>query len=125
MAARQRWIGCNTFRDFCIDLGDMPVDLVQTMFMLPLEKRDREIFAWFWTAILSRTKLSRALISSASFACCGVIAGRTGGCSVAAMRARIVASILSVLGSGLIDHSQKMTVAARAMAEKKTVGHRS
>ena len=29
------------------------------------------------------------------------------------------------LGSGLIGHSQKMTVAARAMAEKKTVGHRS
>lgn len=29
------------------------------------------------------------------------------------------------LGSGLIDHSQKMTVAARAIAEKKTVGHRS
>ena len=34
------------------------------------------------------------------------------------------------LGSGLIDHSQKMIVAvraaaARAMAERKTVGHRS
>ncbi len=31
----------------------------------------------------------------------------------------------SDLGSGLIGHSQKMTVAARATAEKKTVGHRS
>ena len=30
-----------------------------------------------------------------------------------------------VLGSGLVDQSQKMTVAARAMAERKTVGHRS
>ena len=29
------------------------------------------------------------------------------------------------LGSGLIDHSQKMTVGARAMAEKKVVGQRS
>ena len=29
------------------------------------------------------------------------------------------------LGSGLVDQSQKMTVAARAMAEKKTVGQRS
>ncbi|MDQ4420337.1 acyl-CoA dehydrogenase family protein [Sphingobium sp. DEHP117] len=29
------------------------------------------------------------------------------------------------LGSGLIDQSQKMTVAARAMAERKTVGHLS
>ncbi|WP_428970174.1 hypothetical protein ACQR50_05935 [Sphingomonas sp. Xoc002] len=29
------------------------------------------------------------------------------------------------LGSGLVDHSQKMTVAARAMAEKKAVGRRS
>ncbi len=29
------------------------------------------------------------------------------------------------LGSGLVDHSQKMTVAARAMAEKKAVGQRS
>ena len=29
------------------------------------------------------------------------------------------------LGSGLIGHSQKMTVAARTTAEKKTVGHRS
>ena len=29
------------------------------------------------------------------------------------------------LGSGLVDQSQKMTVAARAMAERKTVGHRS
>ena len=29
------------------------------------------------------------------------------------------------LGSGLVDRSQKMTVAARAMAERKTVGHRS
>lgn len=30
-----------------------------------------------------------------------------------------------VLGSGLIDQSQKMTVAARATAEKKAFGHRS
>ena len=30
-----------------------------------------------------------------------------------------------LLGSRLIDQSQKMTVAARATAEKKTVGHRS
>ncbi|MBN2973424.1 pilus assembly protein [Roseomonas aeriglobus] len=29
------------------------------------------------------------------------------------------------VGSGLIGHSQKMTVAARATAEKKTVGQRS
>ena len=29
------------------------------------------------------------------------------------------------LGSGLVDYSQKMTVAARAMVEKKTVGQRS
>ena len=29
------------------------------------------------------------------------------------------------LGSGLIDHSQKIIVAARAMAERKTLGHRS
>ena len=31
----------------------------------------------------------------------------------------------SLLGSGLVDYSQKMTVAARAMAEKKAVGQRS
>ena len=31
----------------------------------------------------------------------------------------------TTLGSGLVDQSQKMTVAARAMAERKTVGHRS
>jgi hypothetical protein len=31
----------------------------------------------------------------------------------------------SVLGSGLVDQSQKMTVAARAMTERKTIGHRS
>ena len=29
------------------------------------------------------------------------------------------------LGSGLTDQSQKMTVAARAMAEKKALGHLS
>ena len=29
------------------------------------------------------------------------------------------------LGSGLIDHSQKMMVAARTMAEKEVVGQRS
>ena len=34
-------------------------------------------------------------------------------------------TVIFWLGSGLIDHSQKMTVAASAMAEKKTVGHRS
>ena len=33
--------------------------------------------------------------------------------------------VQSGLGSGLVDQSQKMTVAARAMAERKTVGHRS
>ena len=33
--------------------------------------------------------------------------------------------ILGFLGSGLVDQSQKMMVAASAMAEKKTVGHRS
>jgi transposase len=32
---------------------------------------------------------------------------------------------LDELGSGLVDQSQKMTVAARAMADKKTVGHLS
>lgn len=32
---------------------------------------------------------------------------------------------LDRLGSGLVDYSQKMTVAARAMAEKKAVGQRS
>ena len=32
---------------------------------------------------------------------------------------------ISKLGSGLIGHSQKMTVAASATAEKKTVGQRS
>ncbi len=31
----------------------------------------------------------------------------------------------ALLGSGLIDQSQKMTVAARATAEKKAFGHRS
>jgi hypothetical protein len=31
----------------------------------------------------------------------------------------------TALGSGLVDQSQKMTVAARAMADKKTVGHLS
>lgn len=31
----------------------------------------------------------------------------------------------SNLGSGLIAHSQKITVAARAMAEKKVIGHLS
>ena len=31
----------------------------------------------------------------------------------------------TLLGSGLVDHSQKMTVAARATAEKKAVGQRS
>ena len=31
----------------------------------------------------------------------------------------------AILGSGLIDQSQKMMVAARATAEKKAFGHRS
>ena len=31
----------------------------------------------------------------------------------------------SAVGSGLVDHSQKMTVAARATAEKETLGRRS
>src|SRR5690606_30508872 len=31
----------------------------------------------------------------------------------------------ALLGSGLIAHSQKITVAARAMAEKKVIGHLS
>jgi hypothetical protein len=34
-------------------------------------------------------------------------------------------AVLAELGSGLIDQSQKMTVAARATAEKKAFGHRS
>jgi len=33
--------------------------------------------------------------------------------------------LFRLLGSGLVDYSQKMTVAARAMAEKKAVGQRS
>ena len=36
-----------------------------------------------------------------------------------------VSQLRASLGSGLVDQSQKMTVAARAMAERKTVGHRS
>lgn len=39
---------------------------------------------------------------------------------------RIIAILLlEDLGSGLIAHSQKITVAARAMAERKAIGHRS
>ena len=34
-------------------------------------------------------------------------------------------ALVVALGSGLIGQSQKMTVAASAMAEKKAVGHRS
>lgn len=41
------------------------------------------------------------------------------------MCTEVVPSSDRVLGSGLTDQSQKMTVAARAMAEKKAVGHRS
>lgn len=33
--------------------------------------------------------------------------------------------LIGALGSGLVDHSQKMTVAARATAEKKAMGQRS
>lgn len=40
-------------------------------------------------------------------------------------RVAIASGALKVLGSGLTDQSQKMTVAARAMAEKKALGHRS
>jgi len=32
---------------------------------------------------------------------------------------------INYVGSGLIAHSQKITVAARAMAEKKVIGHLS
>lgn len=32
---------------------------------------------------------------------------------------------ICALGPGLVDYSQKMTVAASAMAEKKAIGHRS
>ena len=39
--------------------------------------------------------------------------------------ASLFADSAAALGSGLVDHSQKMTVAARAMAEKKAVGQRS
>ena len=39
--------------------------------------------------------------------------------------AQIAGRLARQLGSGLTDRSQKMTVAARAMAEKKTTGHRS
>ena len=35
------------------------------------------------------------------------------------------AAVVRFLGSGLIAHSQKMTVAARAIAEKKAIGHLS
>ena len=44
---------------------------------------------------------------------------------VTALRADIREDRDRELGSGLVDQSQKMTVAARATAEKKTVGHRS
>ena len=36
-----------------------------------------------------------------------------------------IVAVAFILGSGLTDQSQKMTVAARAMAEKKVVGQRS
>ena len=38
---------------------------------------------------------------------------------------KVLIQHLKELGSGLIGHSQKMTVAASATAEKKTVGQRS
>jgi two-component system OmpR family response regulator len=47
---------------------------------------------------------------------------------IAGLRAegnRTPALVLSALGSKLVDHSQKIMVAARATAEKKAVGQRS
>ena len=41
------------------------------------------------------------------------------------MRRYLELDSVTVLGSGLIDQSQKMTVAARTMAEKKAVAQRS
>ena len=38
---------------------------------------------------------------------------------------RISLVVIRGLGSGLIDQSQKITVAARGMAEKKAIGHLS
>ncbi len=38
---------------------------------------------------------------------------------------RMLARLRFILGSGLIAHSQKITVAARAMVERKAIGHRS
>ncbi len=39
--------------------------------------------------------------------------------------AGLIQTTHAALGSGLVDQSQKMTVAARAIAEKKAIGQRS
>lgn len=54
--------------------------------------------------------------------------GPAGASTVGSMNlteARYLPGDEALLGSGLIGHSQKMTVAASATAEKKTVGQRS
>ena len=45
--------------------------------------------------------------------------------SISEQTLSFVPKLLGLLGSGLVDQSQKMTVAARATAEKKAFGHRS
>ena len=54
-------------------------------------------------------------------------AGKVGGYNTALNDVGRIAAAnrIKPLGSGLVDQSQKMTVAARAMAERKAVGQRS
>lgn len=61
MPARQLWVGSDVRRNFCIDLVDMSVDLIQTMFVSPLEKGNREVFR----VILDRDLIADQAIAGA------------------------------------------------------------
>ena len=99
IAACECGIGSDQAGDFSIERLDMPVDLFKSLLALALEDGDREVLL----SILERGPITHQAVAgideSAISACCVLLVGRIGGCRVAAMRARSMASMRSVLAS--------------------------
>ena len=83
----------------------------------------------FRDSVLSKGGRRRNWTSSSQALPICRLTGRSGGRTrrrcLLSRHGSATSTISAILGSGLIDQSQKITVAARAMAERKTIGHLS
>jgi hypothetical protein len=102
-------IGSGKGRYLGVERRDISLDMFKPLCRhWRLSKAMVRFFSRYLSAVRSRTKPSRALMSSAIWACCAVRAGLIGSRRVAAIRASSIASMRSVLAGVPVASAKRL-----------------